>query len=386
MTPYFDHAASTPVDPLVAQAMAEVLEDADLQANPASQHGPGRAASARVEAARSEVAALIGAHSDEIIWTSGATESNNLAVIGAAHLRAGRGRHVVTCATEHRSVVEPFRRLEAQGFEVTWLVPDRQGILDPGNVAAALRPDTTLLSVMQVNNETGVVQDIAAIGAICRAADVLLHVDAVQAAGRETIDVRSQSVDLLSLSAHKFHGPKGVGVLFLDRERMRRVEPLLLGGSQERALRPGTVATHQVVGMGVAARLAGERIGVDPGRIRVLRDDLWSRLQPLPGVMLNGHPQRRACHVLNVSITGVEGESLLYALRRVAVSRGSACASDDAEPSPVLRCLGRPDELARSSLRFSFARTNTPAEVQFVARELSAAITHLRRIAPAGAA
>ncbi len=384
MTPYFDHAASTPVDLLVAQSMAAALQDPGLQANPASVHGPGRVAAARVEAARAEVATLIGAQAEEVVFTSGATEANNLAIIGAAHFRARSGRHLVTCVTEHRSVVEPFRRLEAQGFKVTWLVPDDQGILGPEQVAAALRPDTTVVSVMQVNNETGVVQDIAAIGAICRAADVLFHVDAVQAAGREPIDVRKMSADLLSLSAHKFHGPKGVGALFLDRERSRRVEPLLVGGGQEHALRPGTVATHQVIGMGVAARLATERIGVDPGRIRALRDALWIRLQRLPGVLLNGHPQLRACHILNISVVEAEGESLLFALRRVATSRGSACASDAAEPSPVLHHLGRGDELARSSLRFSLARTNTPAEVEFVAEELHAAIRHLRRIAPAG--
>lgn len=384
MMPYFDHAASTPVDPLVARSIAATLQDPGLQANPASVHRPGRMAAARVEAARAEVATLIGAQVDEVVFTSGATEANNLAIIGAAQFRAGGGRHLVTCATEHRSVVEPFRRLEAQGFKVTWLVPDDQGIFGPEQVAAALRPDTTLVSVMQVNNETGVVQDIAAIGAICRAAGVLFHVDAVQAAGREPIDVRKMSADLLSLSAHKFHGPKGVGALFLDREHSRRVEPLLVGGAQEHALRPGTVATHQVIGMGVAARLATERIGVDPDRIRALRDALWTRLQCVPGVLLNGHPQRRACHILNISVVGAEGESLLLALRRVAISRGSACASNDAEPSPVLHHLGRSDELARSSLRFSLARTNTPAEVEFVAEELHAAIRHLRRIAPAG--
>ncbi len=248
MTIYLDHAASTPVDPAVADAMAEVLRSPELQANCASSHAPGRAAQDRIEAARAEVAALVGARPEEIVWTSGATESNNLAVLGAARFRTGRGRHLVTAATEHPSVLESFRFLEREGFSVTYLAPDAAGIVHPGVVAEAIRPDTTLVSVMHVNNETGVIQDIAAIGGICRERGTLFHVDAVQAAGREPIDVGAQRIDLLSLSAHKMHGPKGVGALFLSRERIRRVEPLFHGGGQERGLRPGTVATHQVIG------------------------------------------------------------------------------------------------------------------------------------------
>jgi cysteine desulfurase len=383
---YLDYAASTPVDPVVADAMADALRAPGLQANPASSHGPGHAAGARVEAARTEVAALIGASAAEIVWTSGATESNNLAVIGAARLRAGRGRHLVTSAVEHVSVLGAFRRLEDQGFTVTVVEPDGEGIVAPAAVAAALRPDTTLVSIMQVNNETGVVQDIAAIGAICRAGDVLFHVDAVQAAGREPIDVRRDRIDLLSLSAHKMYGPKGVGSLFLDGARLRRVEPLLHGGSQERALRPGTVPTHQVIGMGVAARLARERLGEDGTRLTALRGQLWQQLQRLPEVLLNGHPTRRACHILNVSVAGVQGESLLFALRDLAVSSGSACASDSNEPSAVLRHLGRPDELAQSSIRFSLGRPTTPAEVDRAAAIFAAAVAHLRRLSPAAAA
>ncbi|MCK6370024.1 MAG: aminotransferase class V-fold PLP-dependent enzyme [Gammaproteobacteria bacterium] len=363
--------------------MDRVLRSDLLQANPAARHARGRAARACVEAARLDVARLIGAAGEEIIWTSGATESNNLAVIGAARFRAGRGRHLVTCVTEHPSVTAAFRHLATQGFAVTWLEPGIDGILPPEQVAAALRPDTTVVSVMHVNNETGVVQDVAAIGALCRSRGVLFHVDAVQAAGRERIDAREQGIDLLSLSAHKMYGPKGVGALYVSMDTARRVEPLLFGGGQERGMRPGTVATHQVVGMGVAARLAGEHLTADSAGIRLLRDELWTRLGDLPGVLLNGHPTRRACHILNVSVIGVEGESLLYGLRDLAVSAGSACASGDGEPSAVLRCLGRSDELARSSVRFSLGRGNTLADVDCAADRFSAAVAHLRRLSPA---
>lgn len=383
MTIYLDHAASTPLDPLVVAAMTEVLQGTDLQANPSAAHAPGRLALARVEAARAAVATLVGASPGEIVWTSGATESNNLAIIGAARFRARRGRHLVASLTEHPSVIEPYRYLERQGFKVTWLRTDAQGMIDPQQVDAAIRADTTLVSVMQVNNETGVVQDIAGIGAICRARGVLFHVDAVQAAGREQIDVRRQGIDLLSLSAHKMHGPKGVGALFIDREHLRRVEPLLFGGGQERGLRPGTVATHQVVGMGVAARLAGERWREDRSRMQELREQLWQAIKGIPGVYLNGHPQQRACHIVNVSIEAVEGESLLFALRELAVSSGSACAADDPEPSAVLRQLGRSSELARSSIRFSIGRSTTAAEVDAAAAALTRAIAHLRRLSPA---
>jgi cysteine desulfurase len=386
MSIYLDHAATTPVDPAVVAAMIDALGSPRLQANPASGHESGRDAREVVEAARAAVAALIGADAAEIVWTSGATESNNLALLGAARFRAARGRHLVTCVTEHPSVIEPLRHLEGQGFRVTWLVPGAGGVLDPAAVEAALRPETTLVSVMQVNNETGVTQDVAAIGAICRARDVLLHVDAVQAAGREPIDVRTQRVDLLSLSAHKMGGPKGVGILFLDHERARRVEPLFFGGGQERGLRPGTVATHQVVGMGVAARLARERQPAERQRLVALREQLWAGLGRVPGVLLNGDAVRRACHIVNVSVAGVEGESLLFAMRELAVSAGSACASDSGEPSPVLRHLGRSDELARSSLRFSLGRTTTPGDVASAAAAFARAVGHLRRLAPGGVA
>jgi cysteine desulfurase len=371
------------VDPAVAAAMAAALADPALQANCASGHGPGEAVRARVEAARAEVAALIGAQPVEITWTSGATESNNLAVLGAARLRAARGRHVVAGASEHVSVLAACHELERQGFAVTRVPTDRDGIIAPAAVAAALRPDTTLVSLMQVNNETGVVQDVAAVGALCRARGVLLHVDAAQAAGREPIDVRAQAVDLLSLSAHKMQGPKGVGALFINRETARCVEPLLVGGGQERGLRPGTVPTHQVIGMGLAASLAAGRREADSVRLRALRERLWADIGQLPGVLLNGHPERRACHILNVSVAGVEGESLLFALRELAVSSGAACAADSDEPSPVLRLLGRPDELAASAIRFSLGRTTTDADVARAGAVFVTAVERLRRLTPA---
>lgn len=379
---YLDHAASTPIDPLVAGVMGEALTDTALQANPAARHGPGQLASERIEAARAEVAALIGASAAEIIWTSGATESNNLAILGAAAFRAGRGRHLLSCLAEHPSVVRTCRHLERQGFSVTWLATDTQGLIDPQAVADALREDTTLVSIMLVNNETGVMQDIAAIGAICRARDVLLHVDAVQAPGRESIDVHALGADLLSLSAHKMHGPKGIGALFIDRQRLRRVEPIMFGGDQERGLRPGTVATHQVIGMGAAARLALERWTTDRQYLLTLRERLWEAIRPISGVLLNGHPERRACHILNVSVAGVEAESLQLALRELALSSGSACHADSAEPSAVLRGLGRTGELARSSLRFSLARTNTVEEMLAAGQVLEHAVRRLRRLAP----
>lgn len=382
MTIYLDHAAATPVDPAVAAAMCEALADPQLQANPAATHAAGEAARARVEQARAEVAALIGAAAGEIVWTSGATESNNLALIGAARLRAGRGRHLVTAASEHASVLAACDELERRGFAVTRLPTDPMGIVEPAVVAAALRPDTTLVSLMQVNNETGVVQDIAAIGALCRERGVLLHVDAAQAAGREAIDVRALQVDLLSLSAHKMYGPKGIGALFISRETVRRVEPVLVGGGQERGLRPGTVATHQVIGMGAAARLAAGRRVEDCARLVPLREALWAGVSRLPGVFLNGHPRRRACHILNVSVAGVQGESLLHALRELAVSSGAACAAESAEPSAVLRLLGRSPELAQGAIRFSLGRVTTAVEVARAVEVFVAGVERLRRLAP----
>lgn len=380
---YFDYAASTPVEPQVSEAMTAYLRTPELAGNPSATHWAGRAARNPIEAARREVAALINAEPGAIIWTSGATESNNLAILGTARFFRGRGRHLVTAVTEHASVREAFRQLQREGFEVTQLWPGAGGIVAPAALAAALRADTVLVSLMHVNNETGVIQDIAAFGALCRARGALLHVDAAQSLGRVPVDVHAMQVDLLSLSAHKMGGPKGIGALFLDPGRVPRIEPLHFGGGQERALRPGTVPTHQVVGMGVAASLARTRLLTDPPRICTLRDQLWRAIGQVPGVLLNGDAEQRTCHILNVSVEGVHGESLSYALRDLAVTSGAACASDADEPSAVLRALGRPDHLAQSSVRFSFGRQTTSAEVERAAEVFRQAVTRLRRISPA---
>ena len=380
---YLDYAASTPVDPAVAGLMDDCLRGPAGIANPAAvSHAPGRLAAQTVETARAQVAGLIGAQPAEIVFTSGATESDNLAVIGAARFRRSRGDHVITALTEHPAVLESCRSLEREGFRVTCLAPDARGIVTPGAVAAALTEQTVLVSLMHVNNEIGIVQDVAAVGALCRAHGALLHVDAAQSAGRLPLDVRGQCIDLLSLSAHKLGGPKGVGALFLDAERIRRVEPLLHGGGQERGLRPGTVATHQVAGMGLACELARQRLATDVPMILALRERLWARLSVIDGVLLNGDAQQRACHILNVSVVRVEGESLRLALRDLALASGSACATESAEPSPVLRALGRSDQLAMSSLRFSLGRQTSEAEVDFAADCLRAAVMRLRAMAP----
>lgn len=380
---YLDYAASTPVDPAIVGLMADCLRRPELAANPAALgHAAGRAAQALVEAARAQVATLINAQPDEIIFTSGATEADNLAVIGAARFRQARGRHLVTSLTEHKAVIESCRHLATQGWRITWLKPDADGLIAPAAVEAALEPDTVLVSLMHVNNETGVVQDIAAIAAICRCHDVLLHVDAAQSAGREEIDVRASQIDLLSLSAHKIYGPKGVGALFIDRERVRRVSPLLFGGGQERGLRPGTIATHQVAGMGEALRLAAQRLPDEARHTTALRDRLWSGLQQLPGILLNGHAEQRSGHILNVSIAGVEGESLFYGLADLCVASGSACTSLRNEASYVLRALGRPAALAQSSIRFSFGRQSTAAEVDFAVECVLRTVRHLRSFSP----
>lgn len=381
---YLDYAASTPVDRGVADVMDRVLRSPMLHANPAaSGHAPGRAAQALIEDARGSVAAFIGAAPDEIVFTSGATESDNLAIVGTALFRRARGRHLVTALTEHKAVLESCRHLQSRGFRVTYLQPDRNGRIAASEIDAAIGPETILVSIMAVNNETGVVQDLPAIGAVCRARDVLLHVDAAQAAGRLPLDVRAMHIDLLSLSAHKIYGPKGVGALFVDRERVRRIEPLLHGGGQERGLRPGTLPTHQIVGLARALTLAGERMPADVARETGLRQRLWAALQAVPGVLLNGHPDHRACHILNVSVEGVEGEALFCALPNLAIASGSACTSATAEPSYVLRCLGRSAQLAQSSIRFSIGRLTSVAEIDAAAEAFVGAVTRLRRFSPA---
>ena len=381
---YFDYAASTPVDERVIDAMADCLRDPEGFGNPISgYHQLGRQAAERVECARATVAALINAAAGDLVWTSGATESDNLALIGAARFRSGTGRHIVTALTEHPAVLETCRYLESDGFRVTYLQPDANGIIDPQEVRAALSSETILVSIMHANNEIGVIQDIAAIGQVCRDADVIFHVDAAQSAGRLPIDVRAQNIDLMSLSAQKVYGPKGVGALYIDHERMGRVEPLFFGGGQERGIRPGTVATHQVVGMAKAYEIAATEQEKESAAITELRQRLWRGLEKIPGVLLNGHPVRRVCHILSVSVTGVEGESLHYGLRDLAVSAGSACATSSEVRSSVLHSLGRSDQLARSTIRFSLGRQTTVEHVDFAIDRFHECVGRLRHIVPA---
>ena len=380
---YLDYAATTPVDPLVAAAMNECLGvDGDF-ANPASvTHAPGRRAQARVERAREEVAALIGAAPAEIVFTSGATESNNLALLGVARANADRGRHIVSSRIEHRAVLDPCRRLEKEGFSLTYVAPDRAGRICPEAVLAALRSDTVLVSLMHVNNEIGVVQDIAAIGAICRARDIPLHTDAAQSAGKLPIDVGALSVDFLSLTAHKFYGPKGIGALFVRAGSRARLAAVSFGGGQEQGLRPGTLATHQIVGFGAACTLARERAG-EAERLGRLRDALWRGISVLGGTHLNGAGAPRISDILSVSIEGVEGESLVAGLTELAVSTGSACSSATGEPSYVLRALGRTSALTQSTLRFSLGRHTTEEDIDRAVAAVTREVARLRAASPA---
>jgi cysteine desulfurase len=383
---YLDYAATTPVDAQVAAAMAECLTLEGAFGSPSSRsHAYGNAASALVEAARARVAACVGAAPADIIWTSGATEANNLALFGAANYYRDSGRHLVTVRTEHKAVLDPCRELERRGWRVTYLVPDRGGVVDPSQVAAALQTDTTLVSVMHVNNEIGVIQDIAAIAAVCAAhGSVRLHVDAAQSVGKCALNFEGWGLDLMSLSAHKAYGPKGVGALVVSRKRGMHLQPLQFGGGQEGNLRSGTVATHQVVGMGEAFALADFALGEEIPRIARLRDRLWRGLQALGGVLRNGEAAHCVAHLLNVSFEDVEGECLLADVRSaIAVSTGSACMSAVQQPSYVLRALGRDERLAESSLRFSLGRFSAEADVDAAVAAVTRAVTRLRRIAGA---
>ena len=380
---YLDNAATTAVDPRVVASMLECLGPGGDYANPSAVgHGPGRRARARVEQARAEVAALVGADPSQVIFTSGATEADNLALLGAARFYRGRGRHVVTSRTEHPAVLDACRQLEREGFEVTYLKPGPDGIVEVAQVEAALRTDTLLVSLMHVNNEIGVVQDVGEVGRLCRERGVLFHVDAAQGAGKLPLDVGRDCIDLLALTAHKLHGPKGVGALCVRREPRLGLVPLSYGGGQERGLRSGTLPTHQVVGMGAAYRIAAAEMGEEGARIAGLRDRLWRGLAAVPGITLNGHATRRAPGILSVTVDGVEGESLLYALPQLAVASGSACATVSGEPSYVLRALGRSDRLAQSSLRLSLGRFTTAAEIDLAVQAIGAAVSRLRAVAP----
>ncbi len=375
---YLDYSATTPVDPAVAECMRACLSADGNFGNPASRsHQFGWQAEEAVEAARVEVATLIGADPREIVFTSGATESDNLAIKGLAE-DASR-RHIITSAIEHKAVLDTCAWLEQRGFEVTYLRPSSDGIVAPEQVANALRADTLLVSLMHANNEIGVLNDVSAVGAICRDVGVALHVDAAQSAGKEPLDVQRMAIDLISLSGHKIYGPKGIGALYVRRDLPARLRPQIHGGGHERGMRSGTLATHQIVGIGAACSLMRENMDADNLRIRSLRDRLWAHLKQIPGSRLNGHETRRLAGVLNVGFSGIDGESLLLALDDIAVSSGSACTSASVEPSYVLRALGVPDDLAHASLRFTVGRYTTQAEIDQAGARVAEVVERLRR-------
>ena len=378
---YLDYSATTPVDPRVAAKMIPYLTE--LYGNPASRsHAFGWAAEKAVEEARDEVAQLVNADSKEIIWTSGATESNNLAIKGAAHFYSGKGKHLITVTTEHKAVLDTTRELERQGFEVTYLDPQENGLISVEQFKAAIRPDTSVASVMAVNNEIGVIQPIAEIGEICRDKGIIFHVDAAQATGKMPIDLNTLKVDLMSFCAHKTYGPKGIGALYVRRKPRVRLEAQMHGGGHERGLRSGTLATHQIVGMGEAFRLAREEMELENARIRRLRDKLLAGMRDIEETYVNGDLEHRVAHNLNISFNFVEGESLIMAIKEIAVSSGSACTSASLEPSYVLRALGRSDELAHSSIRFTLGRFTTEEEIDFTIELLHRKIGKLRELSP----
>ncbi len=385
MTPHFpiylDYGATTPVDPRVVDAMIPWLRE--HFGNPASRsHAWGWEAEEAVEKARGQVADLIGADPREIVWTSGATESNNLAIKGAAHFYQGKGKHLITVKTEHKAVLDVMRELERQGFEVTYLDVQENGLLDLEAFKAAIRPDTVLASVMFVNNEIGVIQDIPAIGAICREKGVLLHVDAAQATGKVEIDVKQLPVDLMSLASHKTYGPKGIGALYVRRKPRVRLEAQMHGGGHERGMRSGTLPTHQIVGMGEAFRIAKDEMAQDAAKVRALQQRLLNGLKDVEQVFINGDLERRVPHNLNMSFNYVEGESLIMGIKGLAVSSGSACTSASLEPSYVLRALGRSDELAHSSLRMTIGRFTTEEEIDYAVQTIRHNVAKLRELSP----
>lgn len=380
---YFDYSATTPVDPRVAKKMCDCLTLEGNFGNPASRsHKYGWDAEKLIDEARANVAALINADPKEIVFTSGATESDNLAIKGVAHFYHKSGKHIVTCKTEHKAVLDTCRQLEREGYEVTYLDPEPNGLIDLEKLKAALRPDTILVSIMHVNNEIGVIQDIKAIGEITRERKILFHVDAAQSAGKVPIDMQDMKVDLMSFSAHKIYGPKGIGALYVRRKPRVRLEAQMHGGGHERGMRSGTLATHQIVGLGEAFRIANEEMAADNERIRMLRDRLLKGLESIEEVYINGDMEHRIPHNLNISFNYVEGESLIMALKDLAVSSGSACTSASLEPSYVLRALGRSDELAHSSIRFTLGRFTTEEEVDFAVEAIRKNIDKLRELSP----
>ena len=380
---YLDYSATTPVDDRVAQAMMKCLTLDGNYGNPASRsHSFGWSAEKAVEEARKNVAALINANPKEIIWTSGATESDNLAIKGAAHFYQKNGKHIITCKTEHKAVLDTCRQLEREGFEVTYLEPKNTGLIDLEDLKAAIRDDTILVSIMHVNNEIGVIQDIKSIGEITRKRKIIFHVDAAQSPGKAAIDVQDMNVDLMSLSAHKVYGPKGIGALYVRRKPRVRIEAQMHGGGHERGMRSGTLPTHQIVGMGEAFRIAKEEMAADNERILMLRNRLLNGLKDIEEIYVNGDLEQRIPGNLNVSFNFIEGESLIMALKDIAVSSGSACTSASLEPSYVLRALGRDDELAHSSIRFTIGRFTTVEEVDYTIDLIKRSVVKLRDLSP----
>ncbi|SNR82186.1 IscS subfamily cysteine desulfurase [Pseudomonas segetis] len=380
---YLDYSATTPVDPRVAQKMVECLTAEGNFGNPASRsHFFGWKAEEAVENARRQVAELVGADPREIVWTSGATESDNLAIKGVADFYKSKGKHLVTSKIEHKAVLDTMRQLEREGFEVTYIEPGEDGLITPSMVEAALREDTVLVSIMHVNNEIGTINDIAAIGELTRSRGVIFHVDAAQSTGKVEINLENLKVDLMSFSAHKTYGPKGVGALYVRRKPRIRLEAQTHGGGHERGMRSGTLATHQCVGMGEAFRIAKEEMAAENQRLLALRDRFYSHLEDMEELYVNGSMVARVPHNLNLSFNYVEGESLIMALKDLAVSSGSACTSASLEPSYVLRALGRNDELAHSSIRFTFGRFSTEEEIDYAAAKVRDAVTKLRELSP----
>jgi cysteine desulfurase len=380
---YLDYSSTTPVDPRVAKLMCDCLTQEGNFGNPASRsHLYGWQAEEAVETARRQVADLVNADPREIVWTSGATESNNLAIKGIAHFYQKKGKHIITSKIEHKAVLDTARQLEREGFEVTYLDPDTDGLISPAMVQDAMREDTILVSLMHVNNEIGVVTDLAAIGEVTRAAKVFFHVDAAQSPGKVAIDLEAMKVDLMSFSAHKVYGPKGIGALYVRRKPRVRLEAQMHGGGHERGMRSGTLPTHQIVGMGAAFAIAKEEMAEENKRILALRQRLWDGVSDMEEVYLNGSIDQRVAGNANISFNYVEGESLLMSLRELAVSSGSACTSASLEPSYVLRALGMNDELAHSSIRFSIGRFTTPEDVDQAIAQVRKAVTKLRELSP----
>ncbi|MBY8150476.1 IscS subfamily cysteine desulfurase [Vibrio fluvialis] len=380
---YLDYSATCPVDPRVAEKMVQCMTMDGNFGNPASRsHRYGWQAEEAVDTAREQIADLLNADPREIVFTSGATESDNLAIKGVAHFYQKQGKHIITCKTEHKAVLDTTRQLEREGFEVTYLEPETNGLIDLNKLEAAMRDDTILVSIMHVNNEIGVIQDITAIGELCRARKIVFHVDAAQSAGKLPIDVQETKVDLISLSAHKIYGPKGIGALYVRRKPRIRLEAQMHGGGHERGFRSGTLATHQIVGMGEAFRIAKEEMQKDYGHAVALRDRMLSGIKDMEAVTINGDLEQRLPNNLNISFAFVEGESLLMSLKDIAVSSGSACTSASLEPSYVLRALGLNDELAHSSIRFSFGRFTTEEEVDYAIELIRVAVSKLRDMSP----